>query len=203
MYIYIYIYIPGKLGLLSFIILCCLMMCADDIVHYDPMVAFVCFQITPPHYHPYADLSESIELLKCLSGTFFLECVSKIKPIISIISYAIHGTVCIQLIHSLTMIVRICVLYLIIIIKSEEWPIYHCLGLGKKNNDMRCMYFYILITSPPSIAYTYQVLIKFYNFSSVFDALSFLDKMTTSLEVIFVTGKNQHSFMTSCMQARA
>ena len=29
---------------------------------------FVCLQITPSHYHHYEDLSESIELLKCLSG---------------------------------------------------------------------------------------------------------------------------------------
>ena len=31
---------------------------------------------------------------------------------------------------SLTMIVRTCVLYLIIIINSDVWPICHCLGLG-------------------------------------------------------------------------
>ena len=57
----------------------------------DPMVIFICLHITLPHYHRYADLSESIELLKCLSGTFCLECVSKIKSILSIIFHAING----------------------------------------------------------------------------------------------------------------
>ena len=116
-FIHTYIYIQGKLGFLSFIILCCLRMCADDIVHYDPMVAFVCLLIALPHYQSYADLSESIELLKCLSGAFFLDCVSKIKPIISIIFHAIYGAVCIQLIHSLMMIVR---LYYILLSSSNR-----------------------------------------------------------------------------------
>ena len=57
------------------------------------MVVFVCLHITLPHYHHYADLSESIELLKCLSGTFCIECVSKIKSNISIIFHAIYGAV--------------------------------------------------------------------------------------------------------------
>ena len=43
----------------------------------------VCLHITLPHYHHYADLSESIELLKCLSGTFCLECVSEIESVLS------------------------------------------------------------------------------------------------------------------------
>ena len=52
-----------------------------------------------PHYHQYADLSEGIELLKYLSDTFCLECVSKIRSILSIIVHAIYGSVCIRLIH--------------------------------------------------------------------------------------------------------
>ena len=64
-------------------------MCADGNGHYDPMVAFDCLHITLPHYHHYADLSENIELLKYLSGTFCLECVSKMKSILSIIFHAI------------------------------------------------------------------------------------------------------------------
>ena len=51
-----------------------------------------------PHYHQYADLSES-ELLKWLSGTFCLECVSKIEPILSIIFHAIYEAVRIQVTH--------------------------------------------------------------------------------------------------------
>ena len=62
-------------------------------------IVFVCLHITLPHNHHYADLSESIELLKCVSGTSCLQCVSKIKSILSIIFNAIYGAVCIQLTH--------------------------------------------------------------------------------------------------------
>ena len=41
----------------------------------------------------------SIELLKCLSGTFCLECAFKMKSILTIIFHAIHEAVCIQLTH--------------------------------------------------------------------------------------------------------
>ena len=75
------------------------MMCANDKIHYDLMVVLVYLHITLPHYHHYANLSESIEFVKCLSGTFCLECVSKIKSIIPIICHAIYGAVHIQLTH--------------------------------------------------------------------------------------------------------
>ena len=50
-------------------------------------------------YHHYADLSESIELLKCFPGTLCLEWVSKIKSVLSVILQAIHGALRIQLTH--------------------------------------------------------------------------------------------------------
>ena len=97
-----YIYIPGKLGL--FLLLLCSLMCAYNQVHYGLMVVLVHLHITLPRYHHYADVSE---IIKHLSGTF------------SIIFHAIYGVVCTQLTHVSFMIVRICVLYFIIIIKSE------------------------------------------------------------------------------------
>ena len=44
------------------------MVFANDRIHYGLLGVFVCLQITPSHYHHYADLSEGIGLLKCLSG---------------------------------------------------------------------------------------------------------------------------------------
>ena len=61
------------------------------------MVVIVCLHITQPHYHHYADLSESIELLTCFSDTFCLQCLCMIKSILSIIFLAICGAVRIQL----------------------------------------------------------------------------------------------------------
>ena len=41
-----FIYIPGKLC------------CANDQVHYSPIVVFVCLHITLLHYHYYADVTD-------------------------------------------------------------------------------------------------------------------------------------------------
>ena len=89
---------PGK-HFFRLLLLCSLTMCANYRVHFDPMVVFLCLHITLPHYHYYADQSQGIGLLKCLSGTFCLECVSKIKSILSIIFHAIYGAVRIKLAH--------------------------------------------------------------------------------------------------------
>ena len=51
--------------------------------------------IWPYHYHHCANLSEGIELIKCLSD-IFVECVSKIKYILSVIHYTMCGAVCFQ-----------------------------------------------------------------------------------------------------------
>ena len=59
----------------------------------------VCLHITLTRYHQYADLSEGIQLLGCLSLTFCLGCVSKINSILSIIFHPIYGALCIQLTH--------------------------------------------------------------------------------------------------------
>ena len=74
-------------------------MCANNKVHYDPMVVFLCLHITLPHYHHDADLYESVELLKYVSCISCLECVSEIKSILKIIFHAIYGAVRIQLIY--------------------------------------------------------------------------------------------------------
>ena len=75
----IYIYISGTLGLFSgfdvqFIDVKSTVF-ANDRIHHVPQVVFVCLQITPSHYHHYADLSEGIELIKCLSGICCRVCV--------------------------------------------------------------------------------------------------------------------------------
>ena len=62
------------------------------------MVVFVCLLIALPRYHHNADLIESIELLKCFSATFCMECVSKIKSMPTIIFHALYGVVRIKLI---------------------------------------------------------------------------------------------------------
>ena len=87
---------------------------------------------------------EDIEIIKCLSD-IFVECVSKIRYMLSIIHYKIRGAVCFQFNHfpcDDRENIHAC---LIIIIKSEVWTITHCLGVRSWNNGVRCMSFCTLI----------------------------------------------------------
>ena len=59
-----------------------------------------------------------------------VECVFKIKSVLAAIFHAIYGLCVFSLPIYRMMIVRIRVLYLLTIIKSEVWPICRCLGLG-------------------------------------------------------------------------
>ena len=61
--------------ILFLLLLCSLMVCTNDRVHYGPFVEILCLCITSHQYHNYVVVSESIELLKCLSGTFCRVCV--------------------------------------------------------------------------------------------------------------------------------
>ena len=67
--------------------------------------------------------------LKNACQIYFVECVSKIKHILSAIHYTICGAVCFQFIHFSCDWENIYTLYTFII-KSEVWTITHCLGLG-------------------------------------------------------------------------
>ena len=72
-------------------------MCANDRLYYGLMVVYGHLHITLPHYDQYADIFEGVELLKCLSDIFCLECVTKIRSVLSSIFHEIYGAVCIQL----------------------------------------------------------------------------------------------------------
>ena len=88
----------------------------------------VCLQITPSQYHHYADLSEGIELLKCLSGLCCRVCVYDKDNSLSYLIFNIWG--CVSSAYPIPLWWSWeCVLYLIIIIKPEVWIINHCLRL--------------------------------------------------------------------------
>ena len=91
------------------------------------------------HYHHYADVSEGIELLKLQSRTYR----RKIKSVFSIIFHEIYGDVCIQRTHFSH---DDC---------ENTLSYYHRRQIGNmthlplfkvrsRNNDMRCILFYIL-----------------------------------------------------------
>ena len=137
-------YISRESWVFCLSLLCSLMMCAKDEVHYDPMVVFDCLHVTLRHYRHHAELSENIELLKCLSGTFCFEYVSKIKSILSIIFPVIYGAMCIQLTHlSYYDYENTCTLYYCHhqIGSMTHLPLF---GVRSWNNGARCISFYIL-----------------------------------------------------------
>ena len=80
-----------------FIIIVQIMMSASIRIRFGLQIVFVCLYITPSHYYHCANLSENIELMKCLSDIFCRVC--KIKHIFSVIHYTIHGAVCFQFTH--------------------------------------------------------------------------------------------------------
>ena len=56
-------------------------------IRFGLQIVFVCLYITPSHYHHCANLSEGIELIKCLSD-IFVECVKlNIFSQLSLIQY--------------------------------------------------------------------------------------------------------------------
>ena len=64
---------------------------ANNRIRFVLTIVFVCLYTTTSHYHHCANLSEDIELIKCLSD--FVECVSKIRHILSVINYTMRGAV--------------------------------------------------------------------------------------------------------------
>ena len=126
-----------------FIIIVQLMMSANIRIRFGLQIVLVCLYSTPSHYHHCANLSEGIELIKCLSDIFCQVC--KIKHILSVIHYTIYGAVCFQLAH----------------FSCDDWEniytlsyYHHQIGSMKYHplfrvrswhNGMRCMFFYIFM----------------------------------------------------------
>ena len=74
------------------------MMSANIRIRFGLQIVLACLYSTPSHYHHCANLSEGIEL-KNACQIYFVECVSKIEHILSVIHYTICGAVCFQLTH--------------------------------------------------------------------------------------------------------
>ena len=115
----------GKTGNLFSSLLCSLWW-----VRFSWQIVFVCLYSTPSHYHHCANLSEDIELIKCLSDIYLSSVWVRINIFsqLPIINYV--GLCVLSLPISLMMLGSIYILCLIIIIKSDVWTITHCLWLG-------------------------------------------------------------------------
>ena len=83
----------------AFIIIAQFMMSANSRVRFSLQIVCACLYITPSHYQHCANLSEDIELIKCVSHIVCRVC--KIKHILSVVQYTICSTVYLQFTHSL------------------------------------------------------------------------------------------------------
>ena len=107
-------------------------------------------------------LSEDIELINACPIQF-VECVSNMKHILSVIHYTIYGAVCLQFTHFLRAVwenIHNMSYYHQQIGSMNYYPL---LRVRSWNNGMRCMSFYILMT-----------LVRFY--CNVDDAFVFIEK---------------------------
>ena len=131
----------GKTGILFSLLLCRLW--GVQIFGYVlacRSCSFVCTLHHLSHYHHCANLSEDIELMKCLSDIFCRVC--KIKLIFPIIHYTIYGLCVFSLPISLVMIERIYTLsyYHHQIGSMNYYPLFR---VRSWNNGMGCMSLYI------------------------------------------------------------
>ena len=62
------------LSLIAYTFVFIIMMSANIRIRFGLQIVFVCLYITPSHHHHCANLSEDIELLKCLSDIFCRVC---------------------------------------------------------------------------------------------------------------------------------
>ena len=120
---------------ICFIIIVQFMMSSNSRMRFGLQIVFVCLYITSSHYHHCANLSEDIELIKCLSDIFCRVCEWDRAYSLCYPLYNIWG--CVFAVYPFPQWwLRGYILCLIIIIKSEVWNITHCLGLG--HETMMC-----------------------------------------------------------------
>ena len=143
-------YISRENWILFLLLLCSHIMCANNRIHYARWsYSFVCilrYLIIIIIMKTYLKVLNLWNACKVHS----VQCVSMIRSVFSVIFHATYMTVCIQLTHlSYDDCENLCT-YFIIVIKSEEWPICHCVGLG--HEKMVCpvclfIFFFCIITT--------------------------------------------------------
>ena len=92
--------------------------CANNQAHHGLKVVFVVFHITLTYHHLYADMSEGIECITCLSD-IFCPGVTKLSKFFHLFFMQFMRLRVFSLHSDFKMIVRICMFYLIISMKRE------------------------------------------------------------------------------------
>ena len=130
-----------------FIIIVQFMVSANIRIRFGLQIVLVCLYSTPSHYHHCANLSEGIELIKCLPDISCWVCEQDWAYSLNYPLYNIWGSVFSVYPFPLWWFKEY-ILCFIIIYKLEVWTIIHCLGLG--HGTMVCavclsLFFFIFL----------------------------------------------------------
>ena len=106
-------------------------MCSDNRVHNGLGVPHHAIPLSSLHIINWRHWAYKMPVIYILSSV----CVSTIKSMLSIVFYKIDGAVCLRLNHSLVKIVRVCVINIIIIIKSTCASHKTCAIECRRSND--------------------------------------------------------------------
>ena len=116
------------------------MMSANSRILFRLQIVLVCLYITPSHYHHCANLSEDIELIKCLSD-FLSSLWVRLSTFSQFFIIQYMGLCVFSLPISIVMIELIYILsYYHDEIGSMNYPLF--IRVRSWNNGMRCMYLY-------------------------------------------------------------
>ena len=125
-----------------FIIIVQFMMSANIRIRFGLQIVLVCLYSTPSHYHHCANLSEGIELIKCLR--YILSSVWVRLSIFSPLSIMYVFSLPI----SLVMIARIYIYFVLLSSSNRKYELLPIVRARSWNNGVHCMSFYILIITP-------------------------------------------------------
>ena len=131
------------------------MVFANDRIHFGLLVLFVYLQITPSHYHHYADLSEGIELLKYLSGICNRVCL-RLRQF-SQVSFLFNRWGCVSSAYPINSPVMISRMRTLPYYQHKIGSMDHYCWGRSWNNGMHCM-SYPVLNEPHFLNSRYQVL---------------------------------------------
>ena len=168
-----------------FIIILQLMMSSNSRMRFGLQIVFVCLYIISSHYHHCANLSEDIELIKCLSDIFVEGVRLNILSQLSIIEYM--GLCVFSLPISLVMIEIIYTLSYYHHHQIGSMNYYPLFRVRSLNDGVRCMSLPILIVSLYRVHENRCLGLKIYGLCQT----RFSSKYEITICIVFKQGINQ------------
>ena len=127
-----------------FIIIVQFMTRANIRIRFGLQIVLVCLYSTPSHYHHWANLSEGIALIKCLSDIFCRVCEYDLAYSLRYPLYNMWG--CMFSVYPfLLWWLREYIYFVLLSSSNRKYEHLQLLRVRSWNNGVRCMSFYILM----------------------------------------------------------